>query len=266
MIDKYIVKPGSDLKLCNFPTIDGENFTKKDIKKMLKTNIKNILSLQEKLYAESKQSLLVVLQAIDAGGKDSTIRKVFGKVNPQGCRVHSFKKPNEREQKQDFLWRIHQKTPRHGMINIFNRSHYEDVLVVAVHNLIDDTTCQRRIQHIINFEKLLIDSNTQIIKIFLHLSKDEQKRRFEKRLSNKEKHWKFSSSDLKERQYWDAYQKQFEYVLSATSTENAPWYIIPADFKPYRSVIVSSIVAETLQKMNPVFPPPEEGLDKIIIK
>lgn len=269
MSDKFLVEPGHKVHLSKIEAGYSSNLTPKELKKVLKEkaekNIDKILLLQQQLYAESKQSLLVVLQALDAGGKDGTIRKVFGRINPQGCRVTSFKAPSTLEKSHDFLWRIHKEVPQKGMIGIFNRSHYEDVLVVRVHDMISKLECSRRYEYINMFERLLSDSGTRVLKFFLYISKDEQKRRFQERLDFPEKHWKFSSSDLQERAHWETYIKQFEEVLSETSTEYAPWHIVPANNKRYRDYIISRIVRKTLEDMNPRFPPPEPNLKDIVI-
>jgi len=266
MLEKFRVNEGDIIKLSSInPDYNGE-FKKNELKLKIKENIKIMNKLQQKLYAESKQSLLIVLQALDAGGKDSTIRKVFGRLNPQGCSVTSFKTPTALELSHDFLWRIHKKIPKKGMIKIFNRSHYEDVLIVKVHSWIDLKECERRYNYINQFEELLINNNTKILKFYLHISKDEQKKRFQERIDIKEKNWKFSIKDLNERKLWDKYINQFEEVFKNTSKKNAYWYIIPANNKVYRNFIISSIVRDTLEKINPQFPPSEDNLDKIVIE
>ena len=222
--------------------------------------------LQERLWAEDARSLLVVLQAIDAGGKDGAIRKVFAGVNPQGCRVTSFKAPSEDELAHDFLWRVHANVPRKGEIGIFNRSHYEDVLVVRVHDLVPKKVWSKRYSAINDFEALLSAEGTTIVKFFLHISKEEQAERFRKRLENPEKHWKFRRADLEEREHWDDYQKAFEAALTKTSTKHAPWYVIPADKKWYRDWAVLTVLVETLRAMDPQYPPPEEGLADIVVE
>ena len=221
---------------------------------------------QRRFYAESRRKMLVVLQAMDAGGKDSTIRKVFQGVNPQGVRVTSFKKPTRRELAQDFLWRIHQHTPQNGMIGVFNRSHYEDVLVVRVHDIVPEGVWRPRYDHINNFEKALCDSNTTIIKIFLHISPEEQKERFQDRLNEPNKNWKFSSDDLEKRKHWDGYMEAFEEMLEKCSTDYAPWYAIPADQKWYRNFAIAEILVDTFRKLDPNYPPPEDGIENIVIE
>jgi PPK2 family polyphosphate:nucleotide phosphotransferase len=224
-----------------------------------------LAELQERLWAENERSLLVVLQAIDAGGKDGAIRKVFGGVNPQGCRVTSFKAPSDDELAHDFLWRVHQATPRKGEIGIFNRSHYEDVLIVRVHDIVPKKVWSKRYAAINAFESHLAASGTTIVKFFLHISKDEQAERFRKRLENPEKNWKFRRADLEEREHWDDYQEAFEDALSKTSTKDAPWYVIPADHKWYRDWALLSVLVETLQRMDPQYPPPDPDLTGIVV-
>lgn len=224
-----------------------------------------IRELQERLYAEHEQSLLVIFQATDTGGKDSTTRRVFKGVNPQGVRVWSFKAPSEEELDHDFLWRIHQHTPAKGMINVFNRSQYEDVLVVRVKKLVPEDVWQDRYELINHFEQLLTENGTRILKFFLNISKDEQKARLQDRLEEPEKHWKFNSGDLAERKLWDDYQEAYEAAIRQTSTERAPWYAVPANHKWYRDLVVARAIRQTLEEMNPQFPPPEEGLDTITI-
>lgn len=238
---------------------------KEAAKAMTKLERKRIRELQERLYAEHEQSLLVIFQATDTGGKDSTTRRVFKGVNPQGVRVWSFKAPSEEELDRDFLWRIHQHTPAKGMINIFNRSQYEDVLVVRVKKLVPDQVWQGRYELINHFEQLLAENGTRILKFFLNISKDEQKARLQDRLDEPEKHWKFNSGDLAERELWDDYQEAYEAAIRQTSTERAPWYAVPANHKWYRDLVVARAIRRTLEEMNPQFPPPEEGLDAITI-
>ncbi|MGH3649256.1 MAG: polyphosphate kinase 2 family protein, partial [Acidimicrobiia bacterium] len=227
---------------------------------------KRLSALQRRLWAESARSVLVVLQAMDTGGKDGTIRHVFTGVNPQGVRVTGFGKPSERELARDYLWRVHRNTPRDGIIKIFNRSHYEDVLVVRVQGLVPEEQWSKRYRHIREFERLLTDEGTSMVKLFLHISKDEQRARLQARLDEPDKNWKFNQDDLGKRALWDEYQKAYEDALTETSTEYAPWYVIPANRKWYRNLVVSSILIETLEKIGPQFPEPEENLDDIVIK
>lgn len=265
-LQDYRVLPGTDLDLTTFDASDHADIPDKETaKKILKKNRKQIIDLQERLYAENGQSLLVVFQAMDTGGKDGCIENVFKGVNPSGCRVRSFKKPNSTEMSHDFLWRIHQHAPRTGVIGVFNRSHYEDVIVARVKDLASPEILERRYDHINAFERLLEDSNTRIVKFYLHISKDEQKRRLENRLSNPHKHWKYSSADLQERQYWDDYQAAFEVALERCSTETAPWFVVPANHKWFRDVVVSTAILEALQDMDPQYPEPEENLEGVVV-
>jgi PPK2 family polyphosphate:nucleotide phosphotransferase len=225
-----------------------------------------LAELQERLWAENGRALLVVLQAMDAGGKDGTIRKVFSGVNPQGCRVTSFKAPSEEELAHDFLWRVHRAVPRKGEIGIFNRSHYEDVLIVRVHDLVPKKVWSKRYRIINDFEAELAAAGTTVVKFFLHISKDEQADRFRKRLENPEKNWKFRRADLDEREHWDEYQDAFEDALAKTSTADAPWFVIPADKKWYRDWAVLSVLVATLRSMDPKYPAPEEDLTGIVVE
>ena len=239
---------------------------KREGKQELPDLTRQLAGLQRRLWAESAQSLLVVLQAMDTGGKDGTIRHVFKGVNPQGVDVHGFGVPTEEELAHDYLWRVHHHTPADGRIAIFNRSHYEDVLVVRVKELVPGEVWSRRYDHIRSFEKMLSDEGTTIVKIFLHISKEEQKERFEARLEEPDKSWKFRRGDLDDRALWDDYQEAYEEALSETSTEYAPWYVVPANRKWYRNLVVSSILIETLEAMNPQFPEPEPDLASVVIE
>ena len=210
--------------------------------------------LQELLWAQGTERVLVVLQAMDAGGKDGTIKHVFDGVNPSGVKVASFKKPSAEELAHDYLWRIHDQVPADGELVIFNRSHYEDVLVVRVENLVPREQWERRYDHIRNFEQMLADEGTTIVKLFLHISKDEQRERLQDRLDRPEKHWKFDPADLGPRSKWAEYQQAFEAALSRTSTASAPWYVIPANRKWFRNLVISEILVQTLQGLDMTFP------------
>ena len=261
---KFQVVPGKKLKLSHIDPDDTANFAdKKAAEKHLKNNKKLLTELQYELYAENKQSLLVVLQALDGGGKDGTINHVLAPMNPQGCRVQGFKKPNDVEAAHDFLWRIHRVAPKRGEVVIFNRSHYEDVLVTRVHGMVTKEMCRQRYEFINGFEKLLVSNSTRVIKFYLHISREEQLKRFAKRLDMREKHWKISPTDYKERQYWDSYIEAFEDALSKCSTSYAPWYVIPANNKWFRNLAVSQIVVETLQEMDMKLPEPVVDIDEI---
>jgi PPK2 family polyphosphate:nucleotide phosphotransferase len=247
------------------PGLTGDYRSKSETKTDLKRNAKRLQELQEVLWAEGKHSLLIVLQAMDAGGKDGTIKHVMRGVNPQGCQVTSFKVPTKEELDHDFLWRIHKATPRRGYIGIFNRSHYEDVLVVRVHDLVPETVWRPRYEQINQFEKLLADTGTTILKFFLYISKEEQKERFEARLRDPAKNWKFSIKDVEERSFWGDYMAAFEEVLSRCSTPWAPWFVVPANRKWYRNLIVSQLIVEALEKLDMHYPPPLPDADKITI-
>lgn len=266
MTQPFLAPPGARVNLADYnPGYTGDYQKKAETKSELKRNIKRLQDLQEVMWAEGKHSLLIVLQALDAGGKDGTIRKVMSGVNPQGCQVTSFKVPTDEELDHDYLWRVHKATPRQGYIGIFNRSHYEDVLVVRVHKMVPKEVWEKRYEQINHFEKLLADNGTQILKFFLHISKEEQKERFQARLDDPRKNWKFSIKDVKERDYWDDYMRAYEDALSLCSAPWAPWYIIPADHKWYRNLAISEIIVETLEKLNMSFPPPLPDAGQIVI-
>jgi PPK2 family polyphosphate:nucleotide phosphotransferase len=244
---------------------DGVKLRREEAEAMTAENIESLKALQFKMYAEHKRSMLIVLQALDTGGKDSTIRKCFGALNPAGVRVQSFKKPTERERSHDFLWRIHQHTPHAGHIQIFNRSHYEDVLVVRVHELVPEEKWRKRYRYIRNFEENLVDSGTLVVKIMLNISRAEQKERLQERLHDPSRHWKFDPNDLKERARWESYMDAFQEALVETSTDFAPWYCIPADRKWYRNFVITTIVRELLEKQPIEWPAAPEGLDQIVV-
>jgi PPK2 family polyphosphate:nucleotide phosphotransferase len=259
------VPVGERIELDHYdPGYTGE-VSKKEIRAQVKANVRRMAELQETMFAQGKHSMLIVLQAMDAGGKDSTIRHVMDGFNPQGCHVVGFGVPTELERDHDFLWRIHQHTPPRGHVTIFNRSHYEDVLVVRVNKLVPKSVWQARYDHINAFEKLLADSGVTILKFYLHISKDEQKERFQERLDRKEKNWKFNPGDLKTRERWDDYMEAFEDVFAQCNHPWAPWYIVPANHKWYRNWVVSSAIVETMEKMGLEYPPAPEGLDKIVL-
>jgi PPK2 family polyphosphate:nucleotide phosphotransferase len=250
------IEPGSsvDLGAIDPASTAGAPGDKEATKEAMRQIRDEIAELQVPLYAENAQALLVVLQAIDGGGKDGTIRHVFKGVNPQGCRVASFKKPTESELARDFLWRVHQVVPAKGEIGVFNRSHYEDVLIVRVHNLVPESVWRSRYRIINDFEHELTAAGTRIVKFLLHISREEQQRRFEKRKTTPEKQWKFKPEDEEEAKYWDDYQAAFRDAVSQTSTPEAPWYVVPADNKWYRNWAVASVVRDALKDMNPQFP------------
>jgi PPK2 family polyphosphate:nucleotide phosphotransferase len=224
-----------------------------------------IATLQDIFYADRGRKLLIVLQGMDTSGKDGTVRGVFGRVDPLGIRCVPFKAPTPAESDHDFLWRIHQQVPGKGETVIFNRSHYEDVLVTKVHGWIDDKECKRRYAHIRDFERMLAETGTVLLKFFLHISKDEQKKRLEARLADPSKHWKFDTQDIEERKVWEKYQRAYEKAILETDADHAPWYIIPADSKTHRNLAVASIVLETLQGMKLKYPPARTDLAKLKI-
>lgn len=254
----YRVKTGSRVSLEEWPADDHEAYDgdKDDAKKEVKQLTNQLEELQELLYAEHRQKVLVVLQGMDTSGKDSTIRRVFEGVNPQGVRVASFKVPTELELDHDYLWRVHRHTPGRGEIVIFNRSHYEDVLVVRVHNLVPEEVWSRRYDHINQFEKILADEGTTILKFFLHISKEEQREQLQERLDTPHKRWKFNPDDLEERKLWPEYTKAYEDVLSRTSTDYAPWYIVPSNRRWHRDVIIGRVLVDTLRRLDMKYPEP----------
>ena len=263
----YRVKPSTIVKLKDHNANSKGEFEggKKEGKLLIKELNSQLEALQELLYAEHKHKVLIVLQGMDTAGKDGTIRHVFDGVNPQGVQVASFKVPTPEEIDHDYLWRVHKHTPASGQMVIFNRSHYEDVLVVRVHNLVPEEIWRRRYLQINHFERMLAEEGTTILKFYLHVDPQEQKERLQARLDEKHKRWKFSTADLKERKLWQQYTKAYEAMLSKTSTEWAPWYIIPANRKWYRNIVVGTILIDRLKKLNMHYPQPEEGLDDIII-
>ncbi len=268
MAHPFLVKPDTKVKLSDHDPDERGGLKKGDpeVKQRLRDSRRMMSECQERMYAEGKQSLLIVLQAMDAGGKDGTINHVMRGLNPQACQIRSFKQPSALELQHDFLWRIHEWTPRKGHIVVFNRSHYEDVLVVRVHNIVPKAVWRKRYEHINNFEKLLHDGGTRIIKFFLHISKDEQKQRFEQRIANPAKHWKLSPADNKERKLWGEYTKAYEEALARCSTDYAPWYVIPANRKWYRNLVIAEILAQTLNDMDPQWPEPVVDVSKLVIE
>jgi PPK2 family polyphosphate:nucleotide phosphotransferase len=261
---QFCVKSGEKVRLGKLdPSHTGKLTSEDEGKADTEHYLKQVAHQQVLLYAEHKHSVLVVLQAMDAGGKDGTIRHVFSGVNPQGVDVASFKQPTPLELAHDFLWRIHAQAPRAGQIVIFNRSHYEDVLVTRVHKLVDKKTCTRRYEHIRDFEALLAESGTTILKFFLHISKEEQLARFAQRLDDPGRNWKISEFDYSERELWDDYVDAFEDAISATSTAKAPWYVIPGNHKWFRNLAVSQIITDTMGDLGLAFPAPLVNLADI---
>ncbi|MCA0452750.1 MAG: polyphosphate kinase 2 family protein [Chloroflexi bacterium] len=262
---KVTPRPGSKVQLTQYDPDYHEGFDKASAEAEVDKLKAKIEKLQERLYAEGKQSLLIVFQAMDTGGKDGVIRSVFSGVNPLGVQVTSFKAPTSEELAHDFLWRVHKHTPGKGYIGVFNRSHYEDVLIVRVNNLVSKPIWKARYDHINNFEANLAASATRILKFYLHISKEEQKERLLARLADPKKHWKFSSGDLPVREQWAAYMEAYEAMLENCNTDSAPWHIVPSNHKWYRDVVVARAIVGALEDMNPRYPVPEAGLDKIVI-
>lgn len=257
LIKSFAVQPNKGLDLSKIDPRDTSYFKSRDeAESVLLEDTKAIDELQDRLFAEGKQSLLLVLQGPDAAGKDGTIRKVFGPVDPLGLRAHSFKAPTAEELSHDFLWRVHQKVPATGEIAIFNRSHYEDVLVVRVHRLVSDEVIEARYDQINSFERRLSFYGTRIVKVYLHISKEEQRERLQERVDIPAKRWKFNPGDLEERKLWDQYQRAFEIALERCSTAWAPWFVVPADKNWYRNALVARLVRRTLEDMNPQYPEP----------
>jgi PPK2 family polyphosphate:nucleotide phosphotransferase len=266
LADALRVRPGSKVDLERF---DAGQTLGHDKESALATEAEleaSLTSLQERLWAEARQPVLIVLQGIDASGKDGTIRKVMDAFNPLGCIVTSFKAPTPVELGHDYLWRVHPNVPAKGSISIFNRSHYEDVLVVRVHDLVHESVWRKRYRQINDWERMLTEEGTTILKFFLYIDKDEQKARLQARLSDPTRNWKFSTGDLPERALWDRYIEAFEECLERTSTAAAPWYLVPANRKWFRNLAVSRIVEETFERLDPQYPPPAPGIDKVVVE
>ena len=262
--EMFRVEHNSNLKLDKIdPDFKNKHEDKVSAEAEIAEHVDKMRELQYLLYAEGKRSLLVCLQALDAAGKDGTINHVLGAMNPQGCHVFGFKAPSKEELAHDFLWRIHARTPGKGEVVIFNRSHYESVLVERVHNLVPKEIWSERYDLINEFERGLVANGTHIIKIFLHISADEQLRRFKQRIDDPARHWKISESDYSERKLWDDYQKAYEEAISKTSTKHAPWYVIPSNHKWFRNLAVSNIIVDTLKSLDMEFPAPTVDTVKI---
>ncbi len=264
-IQKYRIRPQEQVDLSKCPTTRDKDADRKTAEKdLMPANLEKMAALQEKLYAEDRYSLLIVLQAMDAAGKDGAIKHVMRGLNPQGVQVVSFKQPSSEELDRDYLWRVNRALPRRGDIGIFNRSHYEEVIVTRVHNLVQNQQIprelvtgdiwQERYRQMNDFERYLHENGTRVVKIFLHVSKDEQRERLLDRINEPDKNWKFSSGDVRERRFWDQYMQAYEDMLEHTSTDYAPWYCVPADSKWYARWVISQIVLEHLQDINPQFP------------
>jgi PPK2 family polyphosphate:nucleotide phosphotransferase len=273
-VKRYRIKPKQKVDVDKWDPSDTSGFDGKEEEALEESRklTKKLESLQEKFYAEQKHAMLIVLQALDTGGKDGTIRRVFEGVNPQSVRVAGYKAPTDYEKAHDFLWRYHEQMPIKGEIVIFNRSHYEGVLIERVHELVPEEVWRERYKSINDFERLLSDNGTVILKFYLHIGKDEQKKRLSDRLKDPAKRWKFSLNDLHEREFWSDYMKAYSAALEETSTDYAPWYLVPANNNWYRDVIVSTVIVKTLQKLKLKLPPgprdlpPGKSLKSIVIK
>jgi PPK2 family polyphosphate:nucleotide phosphotransferase len=263
----YIVSPNEQVVLRDIPTrIDQTDFDKESVEKRIAKNVVIMADLAKKLYAEDKRAILLVLQGMDTSGKDGTIRTVMRGINPTSCQVVSFKKPSLEELDHDFLWRVHRQVPRKGHIGIFNRSHYEDVLIVRVHSLVPQFEWEQRYELINDFEKLLTRCGTIILKCFLHISKDTQRQRLQRRIDQRMDQWKFCKQDLEERKKWDEYQEAYEAALTRCNTTHCPWHIVPSDRKWYRNLIVSELLRKTLEEIDPKYPPSDTDLSGLIVE
>lgn len=260
----YLVKPSAKVKLAHIDASEKGDFkTEQAADAVLVQHRQKLAELQEVFYASQKKAMLIVLQGMDTAGKDGTIRHIFSGVNPQGCDVSSFKPPTPLEALHDFLWRAHAQVPPRGMIKIFNRSHYEDILVPYVHKLVSRKTIRQHLDDILEFENMLHDNDVLVLKFFLHISYAEQTKRLQARIDTPDKHWKLSESDFRERKFWNEYQAAYEELLSATSRKHAPWFIIPSDFKWYRNVVISQILVDAMTSLKLTYPEPAMDASKI---
>jgi PPK2 family polyphosphate:nucleotide phosphotransferase len=263
LAERFLVEPGRRLKLSKHDPDDTAGLDKAGCEGTLGKNVQQLFELQTRLAASDKYAVLIVLQAMDAGGKDGTIRHVMTGLNPQACRVTSFKVPTPEELQHDFLWRIHRAMPRRGEIGIFNRSHYEDVLVARVHKVVPKDIWSKRFEQINRFEKIMNQNRIVIFKFFLYISREEQARRLEARIDDPQKNWKISQADFKERERWDDYVKAYEDALSECSTEHAPWYVIPSNKKWFRNLAVSQILVDAMSSWKMKYPAPAAELSKL---
>jgi PPK2 family polyphosphate:nucleotide phosphotransferase len=264
--DDFRVKPGSHVHLADIDPGDTRGWSMDEAKPELERGLKRLEKLQDRIWAEQKHKILIVLQGIDAAGKDGTVRHVMSAFNPLGCVATSFKVPTPVELAHDYLWRVHLRVPGSGEIAIFNRSHYEDVLVVRVHDLVPKGVWSKRYDQINDFERMLTESGTTIVKFFLWIDRDEQKQRFQDRLDDPEKRWKFRLGDLAERKLWDDYEAAFNHALTRCSTTDAPWYVIPANRKWFRNLAIADILADTLDDLKPQYPEPTEDLTGVVVE
>ena len=259
------VEPGQPAGLAGRDPAHDLGLDREEGKRLLDGLVERLALLQQRLYAEGERSVLLVLQGLDASGKDGVIRKVFTGVNPQGCRVVSFRAPTATELAHDYLWRVHAELPARGEIGIFNRSHYEDVVAVRVRRLAPDEVWRRRPGHIREWERMLVEEGTALVKVFLHVSREEQRRRLQERLDDPEKRWKFRLGDLDDRSRFDELVGAYEDVITATSTPWAPWHVVPADRNWVKALAVARLLVETLERLDPRLPPPEPGLEDVVV-
>ena len=267
MMDKIVVEPGTKAQLARREAGDtlglGDKLSGQVRSEMLATTLGE---LHNRLWAEAKRSVVLVLQGMDASGKDGTIRRVLSGLNPQGCTVTNFKVPTDLQLAHDYLWRVHNHAPARGLLGVWNRSHYEDVVAARMLGLIDDEHCAKRYRHIREFEQMLHDEGTSVVKVFLHISKEEQRRRLQARIDDPTKNWKFQKSDIEARRQWDQYQERYEEAITESSTERAPWYVVPSDRKWVRDVAVAELLIRVLEELDPQIPDPEPGLEGIVIE
>ncbi|MFI5045622.1 MAG: PPK2 family polyphosphate kinase [Acidimicrobiia bacterium] len=262
-----MVRPGEHARLAKRNPADRLALASKDDGRVrAEPLLARLDELHNRLWAESQRSVLLVLQGMDASGKDGTIRRVLTGLNPQGCDVVNFKEPTTRDLAHDYLWRVHELCPPRGILGVMNRSHYEDVVTARLIGVVDDERCERRYRHIREFENMLHDEGTTVVKVFLHISKDEQRARLQERIDDPTKNWKFRHSDLEARQHWDDYQRCYDDVIGATSTEWAPWYVVPSDHKWVRDVAVATLLVEVFEQLDPRIPEPEQDLRGIVVE
>ncbi|MET0628277.1 MAG: PPK2 family polyphosphate kinase [Acidimicrobiia bacterium] len=266
IVDELIVRPGDPARLAKRNAANRLGLaTKEEGKGNVEGLLVQLDELHNRLWAEARRSVVLVLQGMDAAGKDGTIRRVLTGLNPQGCDVVNFKEPTTRDLAHDYLWRVHEACPPRGILGVMNRSHYEDVVVARLLGIVDDEQCERRFRHIREFERMLTDEGTSVVKVFLHISKDEQRARLQARIDDPEKNWKFRSSDLESRSHWDDYQRRYDEAISATSTDWAPWYVVPGDHKWVRDVAVATLLVDVFSALDPKIPDPESGLEGLVV-
>lgn len=266
-LDELVVRPGDGAGLGSRDPADRLGLEGKEAANVrVDALLADLDRLHDHLWAEARRSVLLVLQGMDAAGKDGAIRRVLTGLNPQGCSVVNFKAPTTRDLAHDYLWRVHEACPPRGILGVMNRSHYEDVVTARLIGVVDDDECERRHRHIREFERMLTDEGTTVVKVFLHLSEDEQRARLQARIDDPEKNWKFKRTDLDTRRLWDDYQERYEEAITATSSEWAPWYVVPADRKWVRDVAVATLLVDVLERLDPRIPDPEPGLEGLVVE